>query len=268
MTHALPTLLIAWAGLATLMAVTFFAARRLDNYGIVDAVWAWSFTPLVLWFATALPGAPARRLLLGALVALWSLRLGTHLARRIAAAHPREDRRYAALRTAWGPRLAVRMAGFFQLQALSVLVLAAPLFLAAADPAPRLGLPEIAGAILCLLALAGESVADFQLRRFQRRAAGARAVCRDGLWRYSRHPNYFFEWLVWVGFAVFALGSPFGGLGLIAPALMFHLLRHVTGVPPTEAASLAARGDAYRAYQQSTNAFFPGPPRPAPTTAR
>lgn len=100
-------------------------------------------------------------------------------------------------------------------------------------------------------------LADRQLARFRADPANKGKVCQAGLWNYSRHPNYFFEWLVWVGYAVFALGSPWGWLGLIAPALMLHFLLNVTGIPMTEELSLKSKGDAYRAYQRTTSAFVP-----------
>jgi steroid 5-alpha reductase family enzyme len=86
-------------------------------------------------------------------------------------------------------------------------------------------------------------------------------VCDVGLWRYTRHPNYFFEWLIWVGFFLVGSAAAWGWTGIIAPAVILYLLLNVTGVPPTEAQSLRSRGDAYRRYQATTNAFFPGPPR-------
>jgi steroid 5-alpha reductase family enzyme len=249
-----------WAGMAVAMAVTYLAARRLDNYGIVDAVWSYQFAPLVVGYVLLLGPSNPRGWLFAGLVTLWSLRLGTHLAVRIARHHPNEDRRYLVLRETWRGRLGSRMFGFFQLQALFSLVLSTPFLLVAADARQALDLAGWSGIVLVIAGLAGETIADRQLQRFKATAA-PRAICEAGLWRYSRHPNYFFEWLIWVGFAVFALGQPLGWLGLIAPAAMLHLLLNVTGVPATEAAALAIRGDAYRAYQQTTNAFFPGPRR-------
>ena len=127
------------------------------------------------------------------------------------------------------------------------------------DPKLPLGSDAFAigGIALWLIGLLGESLADRQLARFRADPANKGKVCRTGLWNYSRHPNYFFEWLVWVGYAVFALGSPWGWLGLLAPALMLHFLRNVTGIPMTEELSLKSKGDAYREYQRTTSAFVP-----------
>jgi steroid 5-alpha reductase family enzyme len=122
---------------------------------------------------------------------------------------------------------------------------------------------EIAGAVLWLLALSGEALADAQLGAFKRNAKNRGRVCNVGLWRYSRHPNYFFEWMIWVAYFVFALGSPHGWIAIIGPASILYLLLRVTGIPMTEEQSLRSRGDAYREYQRTTSAFVPLPRRKA-----
>ena len=117
---------------------------------------------------------------------------------------------------------------------------------------------------MVLAGLVGEAISDAQLRRF-RRAAPRGAVCDVGLWGWSRHPNYFFEWLSWCGFALFALAGlserPIQLLAVAAPAMMWVLLVHVSGIPPLEAHMLASRGEAYRAYRRRVAAFVPQPPR-------
>ena len=236
-------------------------ARRIDNYGIVDVAWSYAFGPLAVFLAWTLPGWGPRRVLVAGLVVAWSLRLGTHLARRVAAHHPREDGRYARLRRDWGAGFASRMVWFFQLQALSVLWLALPLLLAANNPAPGLHPVEMAGIALWLTALVGEGIADAQLAAFKRDPARRGSVCTVGLWRWSRHPNYFFEWLVWGAFALLAWPAPGGWLGLLAPLTMLYLLLRVTGIPLTEEQAVRSKGEAYRRYQQTTSRFVPWPPR-------
>lgn len=258
----------AWvlAGLTTnalmvAMALVWVAARRVNNAGWVDVAWSYAFVlvgVLVVWLGSA---PPARSLLLLVMIGIWSLRLGTHLALRVGRHHPQEDSRYAALRGQFPKRPWLMFFGFFQVQAVLVVILSTPFFIAASNPAPELSAWELVGAALWLLALLGESLADAQLAAFRKDPANAGCVCDHGLWRISRHPNYFCEWLVWVAFAVFALGSPGGCAGLLSPALMLYLLTQVTGIPPAEAASLQSRGAAYRAYQQRTSPFFPWLPK-------
>jgi steroid 5-alpha reductase family enzyme len=133
--------------------------------------------------------------------------------------------------------------------------------LAAVNADPVLRWTEWLAIALWAGALAGESVADRQLERFKADAHSRGRVCRSGLWRYSRHPNYFFEWLVWVAYALAATTAPWGALAWACPAVMLFLLFRVTGIPATEAHALRSRGEAYRDYQRTTSAFVPWVPR-------
>lgn len=260
-----PLLLIlsALAGMVVLFSLLYLVARRIDNYGIVDVVWSYAFGPLAVFYAIAGPGWLPRRVAIAALATGWSLRLGTHLGRRVASHHPKEDGRYEQLRLEWAGKFAPMMFGFFQLQAASVVLLGVAFLLPALNPAPGFHPLEIAGAVLWLVAIVGEATADAQLAAFKRNAPQGR-VCDVGLWRYSRHPNYFFEWLVWVAYLLFALGSPHGWIALLGPASILYLLLRVTGIPLTEQQSLRSRGDAYRHYQETTSAFIPWFPRQSP----
>lgn len=253
--------LLAAAALCAVFAGVYLFSRRIDNYGVVDVAWSWAFAGLAGFYALSGSGWGPRRALLGTMVTLWSLRLGTHLAIRVAHHHPEEDRRYAQLRRDWAAVFHRKMFGFFQLQAVSVVILGIGFLWSMQDTSPRLHLLEFAGAALWLMGLAGESLADAQLAAFKRDPDRRGQVCATGLWRYSRHPNYFFEWLIWVGYGVFALAAPWGWLGLIGPAGILYLLVRVTGIPLAEEQSLRSRGDAYRRYQQVTSAFVPLPPR-------
>jgi steroid 5-alpha reductase family enzyme len=243
------------------MAATWAVARRIRNAGIVDAVWSYNFTWITALFAVLGSGDPNRRRLMAVAVAVWSVRLGTHLAIRIASHHPKEDVRYAALREEWGANVDRRMFGFFELQALLNVGLSIPFLLVALDPRPLWSVTDTIAIVLAMAAVVGESAADRQLAAFKADPANRGRVCRVGLWGWSRHPNYFFEWLVWVAWAVFALPAPWGFLGLASPALMLFFLLRVTGIPMTEALSVKSRGDEYRRYQQEVSAFVPLPPR-------
>jgi len=150
---------------------------------------------------------------------------------------------------------------FFQAQALLDVLLGLPFLLAAWNPTAGLHPLEWAAAALWLAAWVGESVADGQLRRFKARAESAGLTCREGLWRFSRHPNYFFEWLVWVAYLLLALTAPWGWTAILGPALMLYFLLRVTGIPYTEAQSLRSRPEDYARYQRETSPFIPWFPR-------
>jgi steroid 5-alpha reductase family enzyme len=178
-----------------------------------------------------------------------------------------EEGRYQALRAAWGPdpkTINRKFYFFFLSQGVLNVLLSLPFLLIAFNPSPALHPLEWAAAALWGFALLGEGLADSQLKAFKARAAAAGRhgeVCKAGLWRYSRHPNYFCEWLIWCAYALLALTSPYGYLAWISPAIILYLLLKVTGIPPTEAQSLRSRGEAYRRYQEETSAFFPWFPK-------
>jgi steroid 5-alpha reductase family enzyme len=258
---ALSLLLTALAALCVAFALLYLVARRIDNYGIVDIAWSYAFAALATFYALAGPGWPLRRALIASLAVVWSLRLGTHLAIRVIGHHPTEDGRYIQLRKDWAGNFVPKMFGFFQLQAGTVVLLGAAFILAALNPTPALHPLEYVGAALWLLAISGEALADAQLAAFKKNPVHKGQVCAVGLWRYSRHPNYFFEWLIWVSFFIFSLASPYGWIAFIGPASILYLLLRVTGIPLTEEQSLRSRGDAYRRYQQTTSAFIPWFPK-------
>ncbi|MBL6763630.1 MAG: DUF1295 domain-containing protein [Verrucomicrobiae bacterium] len=236
------------------MVATWFFALRLKNFGIVDAVWSFLFAPVSWIYVLSGDGWQARRMVVAVTVTLWSLRLGIHLARRIAFHHPEEDRRYAALRREWGEVANLRMLGFYLLQGGLIVVLSVPFLLPTMNTTPGIAYIEWLGLALFAAGLAGESLADSQLAKGRREGD---VVCRRGLWNYSRHPNYFFEWIVWVGFALFASASEMGWLAWVSPMLMLHFLLNVTGIPMTEDLSVQRKGEAYLEYQRTTSPFVP-----------
>jgi steroid 5-alpha reductase family enzyme len=253
-------------GMCLVFTVVFAVAQRIDNYGIVDIAWSYAFGVLALFYAILGAGWAPRRWLLATLVLAWSFRLGTHLYRRVMGHHPVEDGRYIELRRKWGSHLIREMFRFFQLQALSVVVLGIPFFLSVQNVSPQFSAWEIAGAVLWLIGISGESVADWQLAAFKRTSTDRSLVCDAGLWRFSRHPNYFFEWLVWVGYFLFACASPWGWTTAYAPLAMLYLLFRVTGIPLTEEQAIRTKGDAYRRYRATTSAFVPWPPKTTAST--
>lgn len=244
------------------MALAWRVVIATGNSGWTDAFW--SFTVGVAGVLAAIGplegggGDPARKWPVALLVAFWSGRLGLHIARRTL--RGKDDPRYAELKREWGAKWKPQLLLFLEIQAGVALVLAIAVMAAANNPAP-LGLGDALGLVIAVAAIAGESVADSQLTRFARNPANTGKVCDTGLWAWSRHPNYFFEFLYWVALVPIGIGHDWGLVTLAAPVMMFVLLRYVSGVPPLEQHMLRSRGEAFAAYQRRVPPFFPGPPR-------
>lgn len=235
--------------------------RRTGNSGWIDVVWTFGLgTTGVLGALLPFGAGPwSRRLIVAALALAWALRLGLHIAGRTRGIS--DDPRYARMKRDWGSDAPRRLARLLQMQALVSIPLGLGIVLAAHNPAPALGWTDAAGVTIFALGLIGGAVSDSQLRAFARSGNGG--VCDRGLWRWSRHPNYFFECVLWCAYAAIALapGYPFGWLAWLAPACMTLLLARISGIPPLEEHMLAKHGDAYRAYQQRTSALIPLPPK-------
>jgi steroid 5-alpha reductase family enzyme len=256
------------ASLSILMMGAWVAQQRTGNSGWVDTIWTFSVglvgAASALWSFEA-GGPNARQWLVAVLVAVWSARLGAHIAVRTSGIS--DDPRYAAFAEEWGAGAPRKMFFFLQNQALGSIPLVFAVFVAAHFPSRELRLQDCLGALILLTGIAGEALADRQLKQFRERPDNRGRVCDVGLWRWSRHPNYFFEWLGWLAYPVIAISAsgpvscPWGWAALLAPAFMYWILVYVTGIPPLEAQMLRSRGDRYRAYQARTSIFFPLPPR-------
>ena len=269
----IPLVAAAGLGLLATMSCAWLFQRRVGNVGWVDVFWTFGTgAAAVILSLFPLEAAPTpRQWLVAALAAVWSLRLGSYVALRVAAA-PEEDRRYADLRTQWGAAFQRRLLPFVLLQAPVALLLGLAVMLAARDPRPRLGPQDALGVLVLVAAIAGEALADEQMRRFKASGPARGAINDGGLWAWSRHPNYFFEWFGWLAYPIIASGPVIssdargvywmGWAAWGAPVLMYLVLDRGTGVPPLEAQMLKSRGDAFRAYQSRTSRFFPWPPRP------
>jgi steroid 5-alpha reductase family enzyme len=173
-----------------------------------------------------------------------------------------EEGRYISLRASWGDRAPLYFLFFFEAQGILNVVLSLPFLLIALNSKSTLSPLEFAGAGLWLFAVNGEALADRQLKAFKADRLRKERVCRRGLWKYSRHPNYFFEWLIWCAYALMALSAPWGWLGCLSPLIILFLLLKVSGIPPTEKQALKSRGEEYRRYQATTSAFVPWFPKP------
>ncbi|OZI29265.1 hypothetical protein CEG14_21840 [Bordetella genomosp. 1] len=254
-----PLQLLALAVLMTgAMSLAWGWQRRHDNAGIVDAVWAAGVGGAALLIGASGTGAPATRAWLALLGGLWAARLAWHIWRRVRA-EP-EDGRYRALRAHWqGDQGKFYL--FFLFQAGLVVLFALPFTAVAANPHAPGALQLALALAIWLAAVGGEGLADRQLAAWRADPANRGRTCRAGLWRYSRHPNYFFEWCHWFAYVALAWGSPLFWLSLSGPVLMYVFLRWISGIPFTEKQALRTRGEDYRAYQRDTPMFFPWFPR-------
>lgn len=247
-----------------LMAVAFIINQVTKRAGIVDVMWSFCILVNSVYCAVIQQqGDEWTRLLMGMIGVLWFGRLGWHLLVRYAH-ETKEDGRYANMRAASGKFATPVFLIFFIFQAGLALLFSLPMWwltqIPSRDWSQFHGFVLLGAAIWLLLALWGESTADRQLAQFRQSAHNHGKTMRTGLWAYSRHPNYFFEWLHWFVYPIIGIEAGLYGLWLY-PILMFLFLYYVTGIPFTEKQALLSRGDDYRLYQQQTSLFFPRSPR-------
>lgn len=246
-------------GLSLAMIAAWAVQHRTGASGWIDTIWSFAVGIGGIVAIVIADGTQERRLAAFLLVAVWSIRLGSHIGSRTKGGG--EDPRYAKLVEEWGDNASKRLFLFLQIQALAGFILVLAIYLAAFSPASFPHSLDLIAVVIGLLAIAGEALSDRQLARFRKKPEAKTEVCEEGLWRYSRHPNYFFEWLYWCSWPLLALTgpSPFAWAALLAPALMYWLLVHASGIPPLEEHMLRSRGEKFRALQRRVNAFFPGP---------
>lgn len=252
-------ILFALVLLSAAMSLAWLIQRVTRNSGWIDTIWSLS-TGLTAALVVICSGEMTpRRWVIVLLIAAWSARLAVHIGQRTLRVI--DDPRYRALIEQWGRSAGWRLWCFLQVQAAVAGVLVVCILLPAAKPG-AVGLWDLACFGLALIALAGESAADWQLQTFKRTRPSPQAICETGLWSLSRHPNYFFEWLFWLAIALSALsldGSyAIGWLTLVAPALMYVVLVYGSGVPHSEAQMLRSRGEKFASYQKRVPMFFPG----------
>jgi steroid 5-alpha reductase family enzyme len=253
-------LLALGAGLASTGMVGLWVIQlRTRDASHVDVGWAIGIACLAVVYAVLADGSTAHRVLAAVLATLWGWRLGLYLlVDRVLGKE--EDGRYRALRARWGPRADRNFFLFFQFQALFVVLFSVPYLLISLDPASRLGALEWAGTAVWAIGNAGAITADRQLARWRSDPANRGRTARSGLWAWSRHPNYFFEWVTWCGVALVATPAPWGWVAWTVPIVLLVLLFRVTGIPATEAQALRSRTD-YAEYRRTTSVFVPLPPR-------
>ncbi|AJY48225.1 DUF1295 domain-containing protein [Martelella endophytica] len=261
---SLAILLILFVGLCAGMAIAWAVQRSTGNSGWIDTIWAALCGIAGLFVIIAAEdGNPGRKWFAGLIVGIWAVRLAGHIAMR--SSGKKDDPRYAALIESWGDKASIRLLWFLEIQAFAAFVLALSIYAAILNPAPFPGVLDLLALIVALVAIAGEGTADYQLSKFKKEKPVGKSVCDIGLWSWSRHPNYFFEWLWWcawplVAYAGFERGW-IGFLAFLAPVMMYWLLNHVSGIPYLEEHMEKTRGEAFAAYKRRVSAFFPRPPR-------
>lgn len=262
MTEYDPLVLVvmAYLAVAAVMAALWALNLVVRNTSIADVGWCAGLVAVVLWYATQASGEVERKALVVILVTVYAGRLGLFiLLNRVVG--KREDARYRRLREQWGATAGLYLFGYFQLQALAVAAFSLPFLVIIQNPRPPFALNELAGLLIWITAVSGEAAADWQLARFRAKPWNHDRVCQDGWWNYSRHPNYFFEWLHWWAYVVMGIGAPGWPLTVIGPTGMGWALLKVTGIPLAEQQALQNRGEDYRRYQETTNAFIPWWPK-------
>ena len=251
--------LMLWGALWVVagMAVLWLLAWAIKEPSIVDVGWTLSVGGLAWYYYFSSGICGTRPVLLLTAVSLWTLRmLGLLLGRYM---RGKKDKRYEALTAGWTQDTWKKYFIFFEAQALAAVVLSLP-FAFVMTHTQGLELWDLAAILVFLAGFSGVAASDEALKLFQQNPENEGKVCTKGLWRYSRHPNYFFEIVLWIGFALFAISSPLGWLGLISPVLLLVSVFFVTGIPPTEKHLLQSKGEEYRLYQQRTSKFIPLPP--------
>ncbi len=255
--------------LAAIMTMAWWIALKSGQSGWVDTIWSLA-VGIVGFFAALAPldagdwvsGPSARQWLVAGLCAIWGVRLGLHIGGRTRGGG--DDPRYAQKKADWGDDYARQFFIFLQVQALAAFVLDAASLIAAHAPG-GLTLLDGVGAAVLVIGIGGEGLADWQLMRFRASPDNRGKVCDAGLWSWSRHPNYFFEWLGWCAYPCIALSHvpayPIAAATLAAPAMMYWLLVHVSGIPPLEAHMRKSRGAQFDVYAARISAFWPLPPR-------
>ena len=251
--------LIGWGASALLLAVLYLWQLRTRDATAVDAGWGASLVLCALLYALLAPGCVPQKLIIALPVAIENFRIASLVRNRLGRG---EDGRYQELRRRWRAkgREQLTFAIFYQAQALLAVILSVPVLLGTFNN-DRIAVVEWIGLALWIVAASLEATADRQLAAFRRDPANKGGVMDRGLWSYSRHPNYFFQTLTWVAYALIAVAAPYGWIAFFAPALILYLVLFVTGVPPAEESSLRSRGDAYREYQRRTSVFVPWPPK-------
>ena len=244
---------------SSMMAALWVVQVRIGDASHVDVAWAVLIACCAILYALLADGDPGYRTLAAVLASIWGFRLGGYLFfNRILGKE--EDGRYQALRAKWGTRANRNFFLFFQFQAVFVVFFSIPFAFIALASESGFGALVWIGILVWAIGNAGTIVSDRQLAAWRANPANKGATARGGMWSWSRHPNYFFEWINWCGIALVATATPWGWIAWIVPVGLLFLLFRVTGIPATERQALRSRTD-YAEYQRTTSVFVPLPPR-------
>lgn len=252
--------IIAFAVSFLWMGLLWVISLKIKNAAIVDVGWGASilFYCLVYFFNDS--AINAKEFLILIAVGIWSSRLSSYLFFERILGHE-EEGRYKKLREYFKTNISFKMFWFFQSQALFNGFLSIPFLIIALNSDGTVRLLDIIAFLVSLAGIWGETLSDDQLKQFKSNPSNKGKVCEVGLWGYSRHPNYFFESLIWIGYAMFGMSEAYGVLGLIAPMLILYTLLKFTGIPATEEQAVRSKGDLYRDYQRRVSAFIPWIPK-------
>lgn len=245
--------IVVFVYLTLQMLITWLIAQYINNPSVIDVAW-----PLGLVIAGFIylysPPLSTRNVVVGIILLIWGLRLARHLFfTRIKKGIV--DKRYAALSEKWKINKSIGFLFHFQLQGWLIFAISTVFFfVSSVENANHLNALDYLAMICCVVGIVGESISDKQLLKFKQ--THQKQVCDVGLWYFSRHPNCFFDWLTWFGFALFAVSAHYGWLSFISPLLIYLIMAKGT-IPITEAGSIKSRGDLYIKYQKNTSMFFP-----------
>jgi len=236
------------------MVIAYGLYLVIKNGAIVDIFWTLGITlSTILLFWVAVVSSFALYFVL-ILMMIWGARLTFLVVYRLIT--HKVDGRYEALEKGWKTNIKRRYFWFFMFQGASIVIFMIPMMFIASYKDSG-SVYDIIGTLLMVVGLCGVILSDFQLQSFIKSGTDRSQVCEKGLWYYSRHPNYFFEWVYWVGIFFFAISVPFGFIAVISPLALLLTLLFVTGIPPAEKRALETKGENYKQYQASTSSFVP-----------
>lgn len=255
MEHFINSYLICLSVITIIFLAGWIAQLKANAGWISDLLWAVSFPLQCYIYSFACDGYAGRKIVVLFLMILWGARMSVYLIKRNM--HQQLDNRYFKVKGLSPKNKNFKILLIFIFQGFISTLVAYPFYIIGQNPNTRFSSGEYIGIGLLLISIILQSISDHQLQTFRSDIKNENKVLRTGLWKYSRHPNYFFEWMVWVSLCIIAINGPYGIAAIISPAIMLHLLLNVTGILIAEEQIVAAKGKDYRIYQMTTSSFVP-----------